>query len=162
MGPPTYIGFETIKYSKCGDIVNATVVNSANCCVLFYTKRCWRVNTELLCMNKLLSILVLSILFNWPMRLLLRSFYVLRCSVGARQRWQKGMDLEEAASPSWPSPRTLCPVRPNVDGLGEQLRSGDEATERCCVPRTSWEYDIEEFWDTGSKERKQQNAAKTI
>lgn len=57
--------------------------------------------------------------------------------------------LLEAASPSWPSPLALWPVRPTTEGRGEHSAPGEEAWERW-VPCTSWEQENEEFWDTGS------------
>lgn len=38
--------------------------------------------------------------------------------------------LLEAASPSWPSPLALWPVRPTTEGRGEHSAPGDEAWER--------------------------------
>ena len=58
-------------------------------------------------------------------------------------------DLLEATSPSWPSPLALWQVRPSTDGRGEHSEPGVDAREGW-VPRTSRDWDRDEFWETVS------------
>ena len=58
-------------------------------------------------------------------------------------------DLLEATSPSWPSPLALWPVRPSTEGRREHSEAGDDARDGW-VPRTSRDWDRDEFWETVS------------